>query len=144
MPFPALPFRLGMAGDDDMELGAIRSVSFKVQGHLTLTDDGVHLSWTETRTVEELSLTDTGTTTDDFDDWIEFPWNRIAGVRVIGGWWRPRFEFRVWQPTDLADIPSAKDGLLPLRIARGDRALAKEIVAEVERRISGDPVTPLP
>ena len=61
MTLKPLPFKLSAPGRDSMGLDGIESVSYKADGLLHLTDTGLLLEWTETRTSEKVSLERVGT-----------------------------------------------------------------------------------
>lgn len=131
-----LPFRLGPPGKDTIDLEGIKSVSYRLDGLLHLTDDGITLEWTETRTVEEVSLDRVGTDVDEAGTVsLEVPMERLAGAWVIGGWWWPRLELRARGFEDFEQVPGVRGVTLSLRIHRRDRALANAIAGEIVRLV---------
>lgn len=132
-----LPFTISAPGRDSMGLDGIESVSYKSDGLLHLTDDGLLLEWTETRTSEKFSLERIGTDVTSFEaEALELPWHRLAGAWVIGGWWRPRLELRATTLDDFAGAPGARGVTLVLRIQRRDREIARRIAGEIQSRIA--------
>ena len=137
MTLKPLPFKLSAPGRDSMGLDGIESVSYKADGLLHLTDTGLLLEWTETRTSEKVSLERVGTDVTTFEnELLELPFDRLAGAWVIGGWWGPRFELRAVTLDDLAGAPGARGVTLVLRIHRRDREIAKAIAEEIQKRIA--------
>lgn len=134
-----LPFRLSPSGRDTMGLEGIESVSFRVDGLLHLTADGLRFEWDETRTSERFSLERTGTDVEHYAlEPLDLPFDRIAGAWVIGGWWWPRLELRARALEDWEGVPGARGVTLVLRLARRDRALAEAIASQITRRITDE------
>ena len=132
-----LPFRIGVAGRDTMGLEGIESVSYRVDGLLLLTGDGLRFEWDETRTSERLSLERTGTDVEEYAlEPLELPFDRLGGAWLIGGWWWPRLELRARALEDWDGVPGARGVTLVLRVARRDRALARAIAAQLTQRIA--------
>lgn len=123
-----LPFKVGIPGEDTIDIHGVRSVSYRSAGLLHLTDASLALEWKATRHIEEVSFTGIR---DDVDESpvgrVEVAREAIAGARVRGGWWRPRLH--VWaRRIDAFDgIPGAALGAITLRIRRRDRAQARAI-----------------
>lgn len=132
-----LPFRLGPPGKDTIDLEGIKSVSYRLEGLLHLTDDGIALEWTETRTIEQVSLGRIGTDVDESAvDVVEVPMERLLGAWVIGGWWWPRLELRARSFEDFAQVPGVRGVTLSLRIHRRDRELAQAIARRIVSLVS--------
>ena len=137
MTLQPLPFKLSATGRDSMGLDGIESVSYQSDGLLHLTDTGLLLEWTETRTSEKVSLERIGTDVTTFEpELLELPFERLAGAWVIGGWWWPRLELRAATLDDLAGAPGARGVTLVLKIHRRDRETARAIAAEVQARVA--------
>ena len=135
-----LPFRLGSPGKDTIDIEGIKSVSYRADGLLHLTDDGIDLEWTETRTVDEVSLDGIGTrVSESAPEYLDLPMERIAGAWVIGGWWWPRLELRARGLDDFAEVPGSRGVTLRLRIHRRDRALAHDIAQQIRAAATGWP-----
>lgn len=134
-----LPFRLHRAGRDTMGLEGFASVSYRVDGVLHLTPEGLTFDWRETSTREEVSLARVGTDVDVYDlEPLDLPTQRLAGAWVIGGWWWPRLELRVRSVGDLEGVPGARGVTLVLRIHRRDRDLARGIAGTIMARIRNE------
>jgi len=137
MPLNPLPFRLHPTGRDRIGFEGIESVSYRLSGLLRLADQSVILEWTGTRTTEQVSLDKVGTDVDQLPmEWFELPFGRIAGVWVVGGWWRPRLELRAREDSDFTGMPSSRGVTLPLRIHRRDRGLARAIASAIDARVA--------
>jgi hypothetical protein len=120
-----------------MAFEGIESVSYQVHGLLHLTDDAVRLEWTGTRSVEQVSLDRVGTDVQELpEEWLEVPYDRLAGAWVIGGWWWPQLELRAHSPEDFIDMPATRGVTLRLRLRRGDRDLAREIASEINTHLT--------
>jgi hypothetical protein len=132
-----LPFRLAAPGRDTIDLEGIKSVSYRADGLLHLNEHGITLEWTETRTIDEVSLENIGTNVDAFAaDGLELPMSRLAGAWVVGGWWWPRLELRARGLEDFQDIPGVRGVTLGLRIHRRDRDLARALARAIEAAVS--------
>jgi hypothetical protein len=132
-PRDPLPFRLSVPGRDTIGFEGIKSVSYRADGLLHLHDEGITLEWTETRTIDEVSLENIGTNVDaSAADGLEVPMSRLAGAWVIGGWWWPRLELRARGLEDFQYVPGVRGVTLSLRIHRRDRELARAIAREIE------------
>ncbi len=129
-----LPFRLRVPSIDKIDLQGIRSISYRVEGLLHLNGKTVLLEWAGTRKTEWVAL---GSVTDELDRSpvarLELPVSGIAGVRLLGGWWAPRLELRARSLDVLEGIPSARPGVVRLRIRRRDRKQAKALAAAIDR-----------
>lgn len=132
-----LPFRLKGPGRDAVEWAGIESVSYRVDGLLSLADQRVILEWKGTRTTQQVSFDGIGTDVDEFPpERLEVPFGRIAGAWVIGGWWWPRLELRARGLEDFDGVPGTHGVTLRMRIHRRDRVLARTIAFEIERRVA--------
>ena len=104
-----LPFRLHEPGEDNMGAWGIESISYRADGLLHLTDQGVTLEWTETRTHEQVSIDRVGTDVETFPrEGVDLSVSQLAGAWVAGGWWRPRLELRVRLAQDLEGVPGKR------------------------------------
>ncbi|HEX5635076.1 MAG TPA: hypothetical protein VFX50_17655, partial [Gemmatimonadales bacterium] len=127
-----LPFRLKSPDKDSFALDGIASVSSRIDGLLQLTEAGVLLEWRETRTTDRVSFERIGTDVEELPtQWLELPFERIAGAWVIGGWWRPRMELRARGLDDFAGVPGSRGVTQVLQLHRRDRALALAMAAEI-------------
>ena len=132
-----LPFRLNPTGRDTVAFEGIESVTYRLDGFLRLTDEGVTLEWSGTRRTEQVSLDKVGTDVVELPpDWLELPFTRIDGAWVLGGWWWPRIELRALALEDFDGVPAARGVTLSLRIQRRDRGLALEIASEIAARVA--------
>jgi hypothetical protein len=137
MSLHPLPFRLEAAGRDSVGFAGIESVSFRVDGLLQVTDEGITLEWTGTRTTDQVSFEKIGTDVEELPlEWVELPFERIAGAWLLGGWWRPRLELRARGFEDFDGVPAARGVTVSLRILRRDRALARALASEIATRTS--------
>jgi hypothetical protein len=99
---------------------------------LTLIDDGVRLEWRQTQTTDLVSFRRIATDVEVLPlEWLELPFERIAGARIAGGWWRSRLELTVTDAADLEGVPGARGATLPLRIELLDRKLARAVAATI-------------
>ena len=127
-----LPFRLKLPDEEAIGLGGVKSVSYRVDGLLHLSDQSLTLEWSGTQTTEQVSFEKIGTDVDELpEDWLELPIEQIAGARVIGGWWRPRLELRARRLNAFEGVPTARGATLCLRIHLRDRGMAQEMAEEI-------------
>lgn len=137
MSLQPLPFRLRAAGRDSVGFGGVESVSFRVDGLLQVIEEGITLEWTGTRTTEQVSFEKIGTDVEELSlEWVELPFERLAGVWLLGGWWRPRLELRARGIEDFDGVPAARGVTVSLGIHRRDRALARNLGSAIAARIA--------
>lgn len=132
-----LPFRLAAPGTDTIDIEGINSISYKLEGMLYLSVDGITLEWIETRTTEQVSLSGVGTDVAQAEpDYLEVPMSRLAGAWVVGGWWWPRLELRARGFQDFEQVPGVRGITLGLKIQRRDRELARDIAKEIQASVA--------
>lgn len=128
-----LPFRLRVPGTDTVGFAGIKSVTYDVEGLLHLAGHTVTIEWSGTQTTEQVSLEKIGTDVDELPhDWLELPVTFISDARVLGVWWRPRFELRARRLDAFQIVPSARGATLTMKIRRLDRARAREMAVAIE------------
>ena len=128
-----IPFTIRQAGEDTLELDGARSVSYRLSGTVTLDGDVVILEWTLSRHVEEVFLISVEIEDAELPaETLALPADRLAGARVVGGWWAPRLVLYARWANAFDDIPGAKRGTVSLRIARRDRPAARALAAALE------------
>ncbi len=134
MPLPEpLPFRIRIPGEDSIDTSGVRSVSYRVEGLLHLTDDTLEFEWTATETTEQVSLTKIGTEVSQSPiGRLELPLDILAEVRLRGGWMLPRLLLRARRLGAFERMPRAKGTTVTLRIRRRFRKQAQEMVAAIE------------
>lgn len=138
-----LPFRLPAPGLDDVSGLAVVSVTVRVEGLAHWTGEVLVLEWAETHHVDEVSFQKVRSDVVVQPSLtVDVPPAVLAGVEVTGGWWRPRLELRGRYLDLFVHIPGSRPGRLPLRIARRDRALARQLAAELNQAI--ERAAPLP
>ncbi len=131
-----LPFRLPAPGLDDVSGTAVVSVTVKVEGLAHWTGEVLVLEWAETHHVDEVSLQKVRSDVVVHPSLtVDVPPAVLASVEVTGGWWRPRLELRGRYLDLFVNIPGSRPGRLPLRIARRDRDLARQLAAELNHAI---------
>ncbi|KPJ83296.1 MAG: hypothetical protein AMS18_17610 [Gemmatimonas sp. SG8_17] len=140
-PIEPLPFRLRVPGEDVIDFKGIRSVSYRVDGLLHLVDDTLEFEWTATEKTERVSVTGIGTVVDQSPiGRLEVPAGWLAEVE-LRGWWLPRMRFRARRLDAFQDMPSAKAGVLTLKIRRRFRKQAEALVVAI---LQARDATPLP
>lgn len=130
---PVLPFRLKAPDESHIARWHTRTVSFDIHGLARLDAGGLVLEWSGSAEVFEMK----GTAARTYEESVPvrsvtLPVMRVASVALEGGWWRPRVVLRSTDLAALAGVPGTRDGALTLFIARGDRALARELMAHLE------------
>jgi hypothetical protein len=133
MALHPLPIQLNHVGSDTVGLTAIESVSYRAEGLLHLSDWGLILEWTNTRTTQRVSMMgEVGTDVEELPlETVEVPFEDVASVRMIGGWWRPQLEIRVKGLDVFRGVPGVKGVTLRLRVERRDRSLARAYTIEI-------------
>lgn len=128
-----LPFRLEIPDDDSLELGGMRSVSYKVDGLLHLGNDALTFEWVARRQIERIGFTGVKKEEDESPvGRARVPLDVITRVRLRGGWWAPRLDVYARQLEAFEDIPSARPGIVTLRIRRADRGIAAAMVHAIQ------------
>lgn len=129
-----LPFRIRVPGYDAFDTQGILSITIKLEGLLTVSDELVVLEWKATRQIESVSL---GGITDEVDESpvgrCEIPVDMILEARLRGSWWSPRLELRAKRLDAFEGIPTAQSGIAKLRIRRNDRDRARAVCAAIEK-----------
>jgi hypothetical protein len=132
-PSVPLPFRLKVPDRDSLELTGIRSVSYEMDGLVRVDGDALAFEWVARRHTERIGLT--GIREDVEESPVgsaQIPLARVSRARLRGFWWAPRLEVYARQVQAFDEIPTARGGVLTLRISRHDRALAARIIAAVQ------------
>jgi hypothetical protein len=128
-----LPFRLRVPGIDALDSQGVRSISYRVEGLLHLDGDTISLQWAATRNSQWVTFSGV---TDEVDrspiGRLEVPANAIASVR-FRAWWTPRLELQGRSLEVFEGIPSARLGVLRLKIRRRDREQASAMAAAIDR-----------
>lgn len=128
-----LPFRLEADDDSEVSPWYFRAVSYELHGLARLEEGRLVLQWSGTSEVTEIKGTATRVREEPLPvRRVVLPVTQIASVALEGGWWRPRVVLRVADLGVLSDIPGAARGALALRIARSDRALARDLITGIE------------
>src|SRR5580765_6950374 len=129
MALHPLPVRLNQMGSQTVGPAAVESVSYRTEGLLHLTDWGLILEWSKTRTTQRVTMIgEVGTDVEEFPpEAIEMRIEDIAGASVIGGWWRrrPQIELRARGLEVFRGIPGVHGATLRFPIERRDRSLAR-------------------
>jgi hypothetical protein len=144
MALHPLPVRLNQAGSDTVGPTGVEKVSYRIEGLLQLTDWGLILDWSETRTTARVSMMgEVGTDVEELPpQTVEVPIEQIASVWVIGGWWRPQLEIRVKGLDVLRGVPGARGVTLRLAIQRRDRSLARAHAIEINEMAAAAELLP--
>jgi hypothetical protein len=133
-PVEPLPFRIQVEGEDVIDFGGIRSVSYRVEGLLHLVADALKFEWSAIERTERVSLSRIGTDVDHSPiGTLEVQAGWIAEVRLHGGWWWPRMAFRARRLDAFQGMPGARPGAITLKIRRRYRKQAKALVAAIEQ-----------
>lgn len=128
-----LPFGLEIPDEDSLGLSGIRSVSYKVDGLLHLDDDALTFEWVARRETENIGLTGVKKEVD------ESPVGRarvslqvITGVRLRGWWWAPRLDLYARRVDAFEDIPTARPGIVTLKLRRVDRGIGAAMADAIQ------------
>lgn len=134
-----LPFRFKVGEETTWEVTEMRDVSSRLEGMLHLEDDVVILEWSRIDTIEEVGLTGgkEEKRVSDLEGW-EIPVEWLVEARHVGGWFLPAVELRARALHVFEGIPGAKGASVRLRYARRDGAIAREMVAAINRVARGE------
>lgn len=142
-PIEPLPFRISLPDKDVLDFSGFRSISYKIEGLLRLTDDTLLFEWSAIQTTERVALTGIDSVVDESPVGThEIPLGWIARVRLRGGWLSPRLVLRGQRLDAFDGVPGGKLGVLSLRIGRQFRQQAKEMAAAIERAREEAPLPP--
>jgi hypothetical protein len=128
-----LPFYLGMAGKDTIDLRGIKSVGYTVEGLLHLERGAINIEWAVDRTTETVGLGGIRTDVEKFDyEELVVPLSLLAEVRLTGGIMRARrLRLRARRLDAFGGVPAAKPGRLIIKIRRRHWRIAKAMVAAI-------------
>jgi hypothetical protein len=130
---PVLPFRLKAASETHIAAWHSRTVSYRIHGLARVEDGHLVLQWSGSAQVIEMKGTGSRVKEETLPvRTVRLPVTRVAGLALQGRWWRWRVVLRATDLAALAEVPGARDGGLTLWIARRDRALAAELIANLE------------
>ena len=122
-------------GSQKVSLGDVESVSYRAEGLLHLTDWGLILEWSKTRTTQRVTMMgEVGTNVDELPpEVVEMRIEDIAGASMIGGWWwrRPQIELRARGLEVFRGIPGSRGATIRFPIERRDRSLARAFAIEI-------------
>ena len=129
-----LPFRLRLPGWDKLDWEGARSVAARVEGRLHLVGGMLVIEWAVTEKTQRVALDGITSRVEVLPlEMIELPVAELVDLRLVGGWWAPRLDLRARRLDAFDGIPTARPGVITLRIRRQDRQLAAEMAAEIER-----------
>ena len=129
-----LPFRLRLPGWDKLDWEGARSVAARVEGRLHLVGAMLVIEWAVTEETQRVALDGILSKVEVLPlETIELPVVELVDLRLVGGWWAPRLELRARRLDAFDGIPTARPGVITLRIRRQGRRLAAEMAAEIER-----------
>ena len=128
-----LPFRLKVATDTKVAAWHSRTVSYRIHGLTRVEDGNLVVQWSGAAEIVEMKGTGSHVKEETLPvRTITLPVTRVAGLTLEGRWWRWRVVLRVTDLAALAEVPGARDGALTLWIARRDREIAAELIADLE------------
>ena len=131
LPSPTLPFRIKVPGDSRFVGMRATDTSHRVEGLLRLGESSLTIEWSQTTEVTEVGWNVETTRNTRPPELVRLPLAHLAEVELHERWWRPRLELRATAITALASIPGAAGGRLVLHLARRDRGIAAELVANI-------------
>lgn len=128
-----LPFRLKAASETQVAAWHSRTVSYRIHGLVRVEDGRLVLQWSGAAEVIEMKGTGARVKEETLPvRTVTLPVTRVAQLALEGRWWRWRLVLRATDLAALAEVPGARDGALILWIARRDRAIAAELIANLE------------
>jgi hypothetical protein len=131
LPTPTLPFRLKVPGDSRFVGMTATDTAHRVEGLLRLVGSSLTIEWSQTTEVTEVGWNVETTRETRPPELVRLPLADLAEVELRDRWWRPCLELRATAISALAPIPGAVGGRLVLNLARRDRAIAMELVANI-------------
>jgi hypothetical protein len=131
-----LPFRLKVAGKDEIDGMSITSMAFRVHGFLQVDGDHLVIEWGGTVTVEEVGMSIRDDTERLPDERLEVPVTDIRRAELAGGWFRPHLRVQARRVGALARVPGEKDGVASFWYDRAERFTAIELARELNDAIS--------
>jgi hypothetical protein len=138
-----LPFRLEIPDDDSLELSGIRSVSYEVEGLLHLDEDALTFEWVARRQIERIGFTGIKKEEDESPvGRARVPLQAITRIRLRGWWWAPRLDLYARRLDAFEEVPTARRGVLTLKIRRPDRGIAAAMAAEIAHTPALDEESP--
>ena len=136
-----LPFRLRVPGRDAVDGDGAWQISYRIEGLLHLVGGTVTFEWFGTRHTQQVSFA--GAVDDNEPlptEWLDVPVELITEAR-LRGWWAPRMGLRAGRLDAFDGVPSARPGMLTLRIHRRDRELAARMAEAIESASTQHPRT---
>lgn len=134
MSHPApLPIRIKVAGEESMDLAAIRDVTTRVEGLLHLEEGQLLLEWIISTKVEEvrlLSVTQERETSEP--QFAELPLDALVSITLAGGILAPHLLLRARSLRLFDGIPGAKGAELAVHYARRDRLHAVAMLHAID------------
>ena len=128
----AIPFFIRQPGTSESDLLSARSSRSEIRGLARFDDRALVLEWSEQVQVSESGPTRARTYVEEAGQGTcTIPLGSLQAAELHGGWWRPRLEIMTTTMVDVAAMPGASAGRVVLRIARRDRALAREFSTEI-------------
>ena len=132
-----LPFRLKVAGKDEVDGVRAVSTSFHFHGWLRLEGDSLRIEWgghARVQDVEVLSVRDERLPLPA--ETVVVPLARLRRAELLGGWWRPRLAISARDIRALSLVPSEDQGTVNFWYARRDGAVASALCDELQRTIA--------
>lgn len=133
MPILAVPFWLALDKETMVDRGRVQSKEFQVRGVARLEGDRLTLEWSGSIEITEIQGGNVRNLRQSVPaQRLVLPAARIANIELRGRWWKPYIELRTTGIGPLELVPSASGGRVLLRITRGDRAAARDLVSHVQ------------
>jgi hypothetical protein len=132
-----LPFALRVPGKDTLTLTLIGTTRFRFRGLLRLVAGALELEWTGTARVDEVGFA--GIRAERLAlplESLTLALNELRTITLRGGWLRPHLDIAATTLGALRMVPGEEAGTIRLWIARRDRRLASQLVAEVNQQLA--------
>lgn len=137
---PPLPFTLRMPGQDHSADGLTSWSTFKVRGCLHFDGARLVLEWAVTASTSEVEGLDVRSEVEPLPaEALEVPLDRLRGVEVRSGWWRPRLELVANDLTLFFGVPGEKGGRVRLYLERSDRPDAQAVADAITAALRSIP-----
>jgi len=131
-----LPFRLKVAGKDEIDGMNVTSMAFRVHGFLQVEGDRLVIEWGGTVAVDEVGAMGVRNDTERLpDERLEVPVTDLRRAALEGGWFRPHLKVQARRMGALTRVPSEHDGAVCFWYERTERFTAVAVARELNDAI---------
>jgi hypothetical protein len=139
---PTLPFRLKVAGKDEVHGLDVTSTSFRIHGYLQVDGDVLVIEWGGTAHVQEVGAMNVRDETEPLpDERLEVPIADLRRAELTGGWLRPRLRVQARRVGALSPVPAEQFGTVEFWYDRSERFTAIEVARALAAAIEAAETT---